>query len=38
MPTYTTNLNLKKPNGDEFYNIADFNENAGLLYAMYMKC
>lgn len=33
MPTYTTNLNLKKPNGDEFYNIADFNRNADLIDA-----
>ena len=31
MPTYTTNLNLKKPNGDEFYNIEDFNGNADLI-------
>lgn len=33
MPTYTTNLNLKKPNGDEYYNIEDFNENADLIDA-----
>lgn len=37
MPTYTTNLNLKKPNGDEFYNIADFNENADLIDAEVSK-
>ena len=33
MPTYTTNLNLKKPNGDEYYNIEDFNENADIIDA-----
>ena len=27
MPKYTSNLNLKKPEQDEFYNVEDFNEN-----------
>lgn len=29
--TYTTNLNLKKPAGTDFYNVQDFNDNADLL-------
>lgn len=31
MATYTSNLNLKKPNSEDFYNIADFNGNADIL-------
>lgn len=31
MATYTNNLNLKKPNPEDFYNIADFNGNADIL-------
>lgn len=33
MATYTTNYNLKKPEGTDFYNIADFNGNADILDA-----
>ena len=31
MATYTENLNLKKPNPEDFYNIADFNSNVDIL-------
>ncbi len=31
MATYTENLNLKKPNPEDFYNIADFNGNSDII-------
>ena len=31
MATFTTNYNLKKPDGDDFYNILDFNGNADII-------
>lgn len=31
MATYTENLNLKKPESDDFYNVEDFNENFEIL-------
>lgn len=30
---YTTNLNLKKPEGTDFYNVGDFNDNADIIDA-----
>lgn len=31
MATYTENLNLKKPNQEDFFNIEDFNNNADII-------
>lgn len=31
---YTTNLNLKKPEGTDFYDVGDFNENADIIDAV----
>lgn len=31
MATYTNNLNLKKPESDDFYNVEDFNDNFDIL-------
>ena len=31
MATYTNNLNLKKPNPEDFYNISDFNGNVDII-------
>ena len=31
MATYTANYNFKKPDADDFYDIADFNSNADLI-------
>lgn len=33
--TETSNLHLKKPAGEDFYNVADFNDNADILDAAY---
>lgn len=33
MSTTTTNLGLKKPDANDFYNVQDFNDNADLLDA-----
>lgn len=33
MATFTTNYNLKKPDGTDFYNIEDFNSNADIIDA-----
>lgn len=37
MATYTSRLNLKKPDPSDFYNIGDFNENADKLDAEIVK-
>lgn len=34
---YTTNLNLKKPEGTDFYNVDDFNDNADQIDAEFAK-
>ena len=31
--SYTINLNLKKPEGTDFYNVGDFNDNADIIDA-----
>lgn len=37
MATYTTRLNLRKPDPSDFYNIADFNDNADKIDAKMLR-